>query len=119
MKKSGIVASLLLFCVMSGAYAEGEKPQVVAHDALPKGAEAIIVTMDADELSFAAKLSDENRKVFSHRLSDEQRKAVLVAFENGTDPDEAVHRMLVALEIRENFVVAQTDEVDDLDMDSR
>jgi hypothetical protein len=38
-----------------------------------------VSNLSADELAFAAKLSDQNRKVFSTQFSAEQRKAAMAA----------------------------------------
>ena len=109
-----ITASCVALFAMIGVYAENEnvpllKPQVVPHDAVQKGLEAVVITLDAEEQAFVAKLSDQNRKIFSNRLNTDQRRSVLVAVENGTDPNEAVHRMIGAMEIRERGMITQAE----------
>lgn len=115
MKTNRVFAALsvVLFAGI-GAHAEEEsvsllKPQVVAHDAVQKGAEAIVITLNADEQAFVAQLNDQNRKIFSNRLDADQRNAVLVAVENGAEPNEAVHRMSMAMEIRANSMIVQAE----------
>jgi hypothetical protein len=41
--------------------------------------EKAVATLSADELAFAAKLNDQNRKVFSTQFSEEQRKTAMGA----------------------------------------
>lgn len=65
--------------------------------------------LSTDEIAFIAKLEDKNRKVFADKLSQEQRMAVLVAFKNGANPDEAVHLMIAAQEVKERKSVAQAE----------
>ena len=109
MKRCIIALGVCFACVGLCAEEASLKPQVVAHDAVPKGSEAVVVTLDADEQAFVAELSDQNRRAFSERLNADQREAVLVAVDNGADPDEAVHRMVTSLEIKEKSLIVQAD----------
>lgn len=68
--------------------------------------EEVPLKLSPNELVFISKLSDAQRRSFTEKLSVEQRRSVMIAFENGALPDEAVHRMVTALEVK---VVAQTD----------
>ncbi len=58
------------------------------------------LTLSADELVLVSKLTDQNRKTFAEKFTADQRKAVMIAFENGALPDEAVHRMVTAYEAK-------------------
>jgi hypothetical protein len=59
--------------------------------------------LSADEMAFAARLDDKNRKSFSDGLSTAQRKAVMVAVNNGADADVAVQNMIAAQDVRKGF----------------
>ncbi len=65
-----------------------------------------------DELLFVSKLSDSHRKTFAEKFTPEQRKAVIIAYENGAVPNEAVHRMVTAAEVveRGQFNIASSEE---------
>lgn len=71
--------------------------------------EAAATKLSADELAFAAKLSDQNRKTFAEKFIAEQRKAIQVAVKNGANPDEAVQKMFAAISVKEGAAVAQAE----------
>ena len=70
--------------------------EVVAATAAP------VAQLSADELSFAAKLSEQNRKVFTTQFSREQRKAAMEAAATtagktaAVSPNDAVQKVLGA-----------------------
>lgn len=65
--------------------------------------------LSTDEQAFAAKLNDQNRRAFCSKCSSEQRKAIMVAFANGSEANEAVRGMLAAKERNEAGAVAVQD----------
>lgn len=62
--------------------------------------------LTADEQAFAAKLSDQNRKIFHSKLLSPHRKAVMVAVKNGANADLAVQNMLTAKEMKDANSIA-------------
>ena len=108
MKKNTTVM-LCLVSLLAGGMVNGEntqKPQVVTLGANQTE------KLNVDELSFVAKLNDQNRKAFTDRLTADQRKAVMVAVTNGTNADEAVQRMVEAREMREKASIVQAEKTD-------
>lgn len=76
-----------------------QKPQVVTSSTSQKAFEATSAKLTVEELAFAAKLSDANRKVFTEKLTVEQRKLAIAAAKNATvanAADEAVAKILNA-----------------------
>ncbi|MES2122309.1 MAG: hypothetical protein V4492_05975 [Chlamydiota bacterium] len=71
--------------------------------------ESPALMLSPDELVLVSKLTDHNRKTFAEKLTADQRKAVMIAFENGALPDEAVHRMVTAGEAKERGVIGYRD----------
>ncbi|MBS0620694.1 MAG: hypothetical protein JSS61_04460 [Verrucomicrobia bacterium] len=68
--------------------------QLLCNETVASAKPQVVQTkLSADEQSFAAKLSDENRHAFTESLSADQRKSVMVAFQNGANADEAVEGM--------------------------
>ena len=91
---------------------EAQKAPVAAAQpavAAQKAPEATATKLSADEVSFAAKLNDQNRKAFSEKLSADQRKAVMVAGKNGANSDEAVQRMVAAKDMKDAPVVSSAE----------
>ncbi len=79
----------------TGASAPAQKPQVVVPAA--KAVDAVTAKLSADELAFAAKLNDQNRKLFTEKLSAEQRKVAMTAAKVSTAAnaaDEAVAKLV-------------------------
>jgi hypothetical protein len=74
--------------------------------------EAAATKLSAEEISFAAKLNDQNRKAFSEKLSADQRRAVMVAGKNGANPDEAVQRMVASKEMKDSSVVVNEEDAE-------
>lgn len=115
MKKNKTIfcASLIMYgCI--GIFAEDTmavnlKPQVVTHDAVQKSPDCVVVTLNPDEQAFVAKLTDQNRKTFSHKLTADQRKNVMKAVENGANADQAVEHMLIAIQMQENQAIVQVE----------
>ncbi len=62
--------------------------------------------LTADEQAFAAKLSDQNRKIFHSKLLSPHRNAVMVAVKNGANADQAVQNMLTAKEMKDANSIA-------------
>jgi hypothetical protein len=110
MKK--IVMMLGLVAAATGSAVHAENTQVAT--------EAVATQLSADEMAFAAKLDDKNRKAFGDKFSAEQRKAIMVAVKNGANADLAVQNMLAAQGMKETPAVAQAeqDEADDMDLDT-
>lgn len=82
----------------TGAAAPAQKPQVVVPAA--KAVDAVASKLSADELAFAAKLNDQNRKAFTEKLSAEQRKVAMTAAKVSTAvnaADEAVAKLVVSV----------------------
>ena len=77
------------------------KPQVVVSQRSLEAGD-----LSADDLSIAAKLSDQHRKMFTEKLTSEQRRQVAVAIDNGTSPDEAVQRLIEARERIQSAIVS-------------
>ena len=77
---------------------EAQKPQVVSTQ---KAQETAAAKLSVEEQAFVAKLSDQNRKVFSDKFNAEQRKSVMVAVKNGANADEAVQKLLASKELKE------------------
>lgn len=74
-----------------------QKPQVVASSTGKKACEATAIKLTAEELAFAAKLSNGNRKAFAEKLTVEQRNLAIAAAKNATvtdAADEAVAKIL-------------------------
>ncbi len=109
MKKYTWLAFLPMAVVLAPAVfaEEVEDPAISEEQVETKG----IATLTADEMAFAAKLNDQNRRSFSNKCSAEQRTAIMVAFSHGTEANEAVQRMLDLQEMREaNFIAEAEDE---------
>ncbi len=102
MKKNTLVAlALALMTVGVALHAENV-------NAVDK--EALHTALSADEMSFAAKLNDQNRHSFSDKLSVEQRKAVMIAVKNGACPNDAVQKMLAAVTSKEGASIANAEQ---------
>ncbi len=74
-----------------------QKPQVITSSTAQKAYEATATKLTAEELAFAAKLNDVNRKAFTEKLTFEQRKLAIAAAKNATvanAADEAVAKIL-------------------------
>lgn len=80
-----------------------------AANATATAKEAVQTKLSADEMSFVAKLNDQNRHSFNDKLSTEQRKAVMIAAKNGACPNDAVQKMVAATEIKEAAVIANAE----------
>ena len=87
--------------------APAAKAQVAPAATAQKAPEA--TKLSAEEVSFAAKLNDQNRKAFSEKLSADQRKAVMVAGKNGANADEAVQRMVAAKDMKDAPAVSNAE----------
>lgn len=84
--------------------------QVFCNEQVASAKPQVVQTkLSADEQSFAAKLNDDNRHAFVDHLSAEQRKAVMVAFQNGANADEAVEGMSSANAIHGEVAVADAE----------
>ncbi|MBS0605533.1 MAG: hypothetical protein KF898_00380 [Parachlamydiales bacterium] len=102
MKKQ--MTMMLALCGLAGgvsAHAENtvQKPQVVTSSTPQKAYEATATKLTAEELAFASKLSDANRKAFTEKLTVEQRKLAIAAAKNASvanAADEAVAKILNA-----------------------
>lgn len=98
MKKQ--MTMMLALCGLAAgvsANAENQKPQVVTSSTPQKAYEATATKLTTEELAFAAKLSDANRKAFTEKLTVEQRKLAIAAAKNATvanAADEAVAKIL-------------------------
>lgn len=100
MKKKAIV--ILALCGLTAAVflsAEkmSHKPQVVTSDTASKASESSAGRLSVEELAFAAKLSDANRKAFIEKLTVEQRELAMVAARSASvanAADEAVAKIL-------------------------
>lgn len=84
--KKEILMTLAAVAMMAGLSAN--QPAAAAAAAAPAAPVAVQTapaqekaqaTLSADELAFAAKLTDQNRKVFSTQFNAEQRKAAMTA----------------------------------------
>jgi hypothetical protein len=74
-----------------------QKAQVVVSSSAQNAGEAAATKLTAEELSFAAKLNDANRKAFFEKLTVEQRQLAIAAAKNATvanAADEAVAKIL-------------------------
>lgn len=80
--------TLAATCMATGLFANAPAQPAAAATAQPAAVAAAqpatqqeksAATLSADELAFAAKLNDQNRKVFSTQFSAEQRKAAMTA----------------------------------------
>lgn len=60
----------------------------------------------ADEQAFAAKLNDQNRKIFHSKFLPPHRNAVMIAVKNGANADLAVQKMLAAKEMKDANSIA-------------
>lgn len=100
MKKQ--IASMFILCgltagVSLSAENTAQKAQVVLSSAAQNACEAAATKLTAEELSFAAKLNDANRKAFFEKLTVEQRQLAIAAAKNATvanAADEAVAKIL-------------------------
>jgi hypothetical protein len=103
MKKNSLMM-LALVAMTAGVAVNAENTTCAAATT-----EAVSTQLSADELAFAAKLNDQNRKSFNDKFSVEQRKAIMVAAKNGANADEAVQKMLAAKEIKNAPAVAEAE----------
>ncbi|MBS0653930.1 MAG: hypothetical protein JSR39_10460 [Verrucomicrobia bacterium] len=99
--KKQMTMMLALCGLAAGVSANAEnavqKPQVVTSSTPQKAYEATATKLTTEELAFAAKLSDANRKAFTEKLTVEQRKLAIAAAKNATvanAADEAVAKIL-------------------------
>jgi hypothetical protein len=104
-KQLGLAMTLAALSLGAAAYADCAVEQV-------ETTQAADVSLSADEQAFAAKLSDQNRKAFCSKCTPEQRKAVMVAFNNGAQADDAVSRMVAAIERKEASAVAVAEDAE-------
>lgn len=100
--KNKSMIMLALFAMTAGVAVHAEDTHVAA-------TEAVESKLSADELSFAAKLNDQNRKSFAEKLSAEQRKSVQIAVKHGANADEAVQKMLAATALKEASAIANAE----------
>jgi hypothetical protein len=86
--KKEFLMTLAAACMATGLFANAPAQPAAAATAQPAAVAAAqpaqqqeksAATLSADELAFAAKLNDQNRKVFSTQFSAEQRKAAMTA----------------------------------------
>lgn len=110
--KSKTMMMLALAAITAGAVVNAENtnaaPKAQTQVAAP-AAQSAEVRLSADEQAFAAKLSDQNRKMFAEKLSVEQKRSVMVAVKNGANADEAVQKMIAAKEVKEASTVANVE----------
>ena len=97
--KNQMTMMLAVCGLMAGVSLNAEKtahkPQVVTSSVADKVAES--TKLSVEELAFAAKLSDSNRKVFIEKLTVEQRLLAMAAAKSATvadAADEAVSKIL-------------------------
>jgi hypothetical protein len=95
--KKNTMMMLVLVALATDISVNAENASVPAR----KVTETVVTMLSTDELAFAAKLSDSNRKSFNDKLSVEQRKAIMIAVKNGANADEAVQNMLAAKEMKD------------------
>ena len=93
---------LALFAMTAGVAAHAEEAQVAA-------TEAVAPKLSADELAFAAKLNDQNRKSFAEKLCARAGKSVQIAVKHGANADEAVQKMLAATAVKEAAAIANAE----------
>ncbi len=95
-----------------------QRPQVVAASK-QRSSESTATKLSPEEMAFAAKLSDSNRKAFTEKLTVEQRQAAMKAAKSATisnAPDEAVARIfhgndLALVEVEDHDSIASADEL--------
>jgi len=99
--KKQMTMMLALCGLAAGVSANAEnavqKPQVITSSTAQKAYEATATKLTAEELAFAAKLSDVNRNAFTEKLTVEQRKLAIAAAKNASvanAADEAVAKIL-------------------------
>lgn len=77
--KKEFFMTLAAVCMVAGLSANQAAQATAAAPAQATQQEKAVATLSADELAFAAKLNDQNRKVFSTQFSEEQRKTAMGA----------------------------------------
>jgi hypothetical protein len=80
--KKEIFMTLAAVCMVAGLSANQAAQPATANAAPAQAApqqEKSVANLSADELAFAAKLNDQNRKAFSSQFSAEQRKTAMGA----------------------------------------
>ncbi len=100
MKKSMMMLALATMAASLTLNADEAQESQVAATA-QKAQESAATKLSVEEQAFVAKLTDQNRKLFSDKLSAEQRKSVMVAVKNGANADEAVQKLLASKELKE------------------
>jgi hypothetical protein len=104
-KKIGLAMTLAALSLGTAAYADCALEEPVQQQAAD-------ASLSADEQAFASKLSDQNRRSFCSKCSTEQRRAIMVAFNNGASADDAVSRMVAAIERKEASAVAVAEDAE-------
>ena len=96
MKKKAMMLAVL--AMVAGSVQADQKNQVVTIS--PQAADTAPAKLSADEMAFAAKLTDQYRTFFCDVLSAEQRQAVMVAEKHGASPNDAVAHMFTVQELK-------------------
>ena len=100
--KKNTMMMFALVAMTAGLTVNADEVQTIsAPVAATQKASEETVKLSAEEISFSAKLNDQNRKAFCENFSVEQRKGAMVAAKNGANTDEAVQKMVALQEMKD------------------
>lgn len=116
MKKNQMMMIMAL-CALSAAVSAqedniGQKPQVVASATAEKAAECGAAKLTIEEMAFAAKLNDANRKAFIEKLTVEQRHLAMEAVKSASIANAADEAVLKIFNSKDLAVAEQVNKAE-------